>query len=41
MINPYNSFEHEFIPKVTVTLEICTLYKGVSYGPAIIEYNNP
>jgi hypothetical protein len=27
--------------KVEVTLEICTLYKGVPYGLALISYTHP
>jgi hypothetical protein len=27
--------------KIEVTLEICTLYKGIPYGLAIIKYSNP
>ena len=26
---------------IDVTLEICTLYKGIPYGLALISYNNP
>ena len=26
---------------IEVTLEICTVYKGIPYGPAIIKYNDP
>ena len=28
-------------PKYEVTLKLCTLYKGVPYGPAYIEYTHP
>ena len=27
--------------KIEVTLEICTLYKGVPSGLAVIQYTNP
>ncbi len=27
--------------KIEVTLEICTLYKGIPYGLSLISYNNP
>jgi len=27
--------------KIQVNLKICTLYKGVPYGPSIIEYDDP
>lgn len=33
---PANDF-----PKYEVTLKLCTLYKGVPYGPAYIEYSHP
>ncbi len=31
----------EEIPKYKVTLKLCTLLKGVPYGPAHIEYTHP
>ena len=31
----------EEIPKFEVTLKVCTLLKGVPYGPAHIEYTHP
>jgi hypothetical protein len=31
----------EEIPKYEVTLKLCTLLKGVPYGPAHIEYTHP
>ena len=31
----------EEIPKYEVTLKLCTLLKGVPYGPAHIEYTDP
>ena len=31
----------EKIEKIEVTLEICTLYKGVPYGLSLISYTNP
>jgi len=27
--------------KIEVTLEICTLYKGIPYGLSLISYNDP
>ena len=41
MIHPYkNSPKDAEIPYIEVTLEICTLYKGLPHGPAIIVYND-
>jgi hypothetical protein len=31
----------EDMPKREVTLKLCTLLKGVPYGPAYIEYTDP
>jgi hypothetical protein len=31
----------EKMKKYDVTLKLCTLYKGVPYGPAYIEYTHP
>ena len=39
---PYNPpIPVENMPKLNVTLKLCTLYKGVPYGPAYIEYTHP
>ncbi len=41
MIHPYKDYPKDAeIPYIEVTLEICTLYKGVPHGPAIIVYND-
>jgi hypothetical protein len=37
MISP-KGFYYIFEEYIEVTLEICTLYKGVPHGPAIILY---
>ncbi len=43
MIHPYKYYPTDptdaEITYIEVTLEICTLYKGVPHGPAIIFYN--
>ena len=31
----------ESMPLYDVNLKLCTLYKGVPYGPAYIEYTHP
>ena len=36
--NPFLTDEEQ---QVEVTLKLCTLYKGVPYGPAFIEYTHP
>jgi hypothetical protein len=44
MVHPYANYGTspiEEIPKVKVILKLCTLFKGVPYGPAYIEYTNP
>ena len=45
IIHPYKCYGKETsiakMEKITVTLEICTLYKGVPCGIAIIRYQNP
>jgi hypothetical protein len=39
---PYNPpIPVEKMEKFNVTLKLCTLYKGVPYGPAYIEYTDP
>jgi hypothetical protein len=45
IVHPY-SINNSLIPvekmtKVEVTLKLCTLLKGVPYGPAHIEYTHP
>jgi hypothetical protein len=43
IIHPYKEYDEEtaiaLMEKITVTLEICTLYKGVPCGIAIISYD--
>ena len=45
IIHPYKVYNEETaiakMEKIPVTLEICTLYKGVPCGIAIIRYQNP
>ena len=45
IIHPYKGYNEETaivkMEKITVTLEICTLYKGVPCGIAIIRYQKP
>ncbi len=44
MIHPiagYASIPVEEMPKVKVILKLCTLLKGVPYGPAYIKYTHP
>jgi hypothetical protein len=44
MIHPYcflkGSKDFDKIPEIEATLDICTLYQGVPYGPAIITFNH-
>ena len=43
MVAPHSTFNEipiENLPKYEVTLKLCTLYKGVPYGPAYIEYTH-
>ncbi len=43
MVAPHSTFDKipiENQPKFEVTLKLCTLYKGVPYGPAYIQYNH-
>jgi hypothetical protein len=44
-VNPYGIYNPpipvENLPKYEVTLKLCTLFKGVPYGPAYIEYTHP
>ena len=37
MVHPFSSKDHDII----VILEICTTYKGVPFGPAVINYKDP
>ncbi len=37
----YEETAIEEMDKVEVTLEICTLSKGIPYGLSLISYNNP
>jgi hypothetical protein len=43
MIHPYKSYDNEtpiaLMQKIKVKLELCTLYKGVPCGFAIISYD--
>ncbi len=45
IIHPYKGYGKETaiaeMEKIAVTLEICTLYKGVPCGIAIIRYKKP
>jgi hypothetical protein len=46
MIHPYwttadQDLKDEHIPKYKMILKMCTLYKGVPKGPAIISFNCP
>ncbi len=45
IIHPYKGYDEETsiakMEKITVILEICTIYKGVPCGIAIIRYQNP
>jgi hypothetical protein len=36
MLHPYASAPQE----IEAILELCTIYKGVPFGPAIISYKN-
>ncbi len=41
MLHPDGPYEKDGeIILIEVTLEICTLYKGVPHGPAIITYED-
>ncbi len=45
-MHPYKAYKNgetpiESMEKIEVTLEICTLYKGVPYGLSLISYTNP
>jgi hypothetical protein len=44
MVHPYRNYDSsilvEEMPKVKVSLKLCTLLKGVPYGPAYIEFNS-
>jgi len=44
MVHPYKRMGEKAIKdmeKISVTLEICTLYKGLPHGIAIISYSDP
>ena len=46
MIHPYwtpdnQEIKYENLPKFKMTLKMCTLYKGVPKGPAIISFSYP
>ena len=45
IINPINQYDRkkslDDIKKIDVTLKMCTLFKGVPHGLAIIEYIHP
>jgi hypothetical protein len=45
MVHPYKDIgrdkEIDDIDKISATLTICTLYKGLSHGLALIEYTDP
>ena len=45
MVHPfreyYNDTPVEKMDKISVTLEICTLYNGLPHGIAIIQYKDP
>jgi hypothetical protein len=45
IVHPYSLFNPpipvENMRKYEVTLKLCTLLKGVPYGPAYIEYTHP
>ncbi len=45
MLHPYKVYKSdkpiESMDQISVTLEICTLYKGVPQGIAIINYTDP
>jgi hypothetical protein len=45
MINPFDGYNNrepkETITEIFATLEICTLYKGVPHGMALISYDDP
>lgn len=44
MIHPYKLYEKDTainrMDQIEATLEICTLYKGVPHGIAIIQYTD-
>ena len=45
MVHPYKNYKEETpiekMEKVEVTLSICTLWKGVPHGIAIIKFKHP
>jgi hypothetical protein len=41
MIHPYYPQKKDEPEYIEVILEICTLWKGVPHGPAIIRYEGP
>ena len=45
MVNPIGIYNPpkpvESMPLYDVNLKLCTLFKGVPYGPAYIEYTHP
>jgi hypothetical protein len=45
MVHPYREYYDgtpvEAMDKISVTLEICTLYNGLPHGIAIIQYKDP
>ena len=45
MLHPYKDYEEdkdlESMDQIEATLQICTLYKGVPHGLAVIQYTDP
>lgn len=45
IVHPYGTYDEETniseMLQIEVTLEMCTVYKGVPYGLAIIKYADP
>ena len=45
MVHPYKCYTEskpiESMDQISVTLEMCTVYKGVPHGIAIINYTDP
>ena len=45
MVHPYKGYKEsktiESMDQISVTLEMCTVYKGVPHGIAIINYTDP
>jgi hypothetical protein len=45
IVHPNGIYDKEInieeMDKIEVTLELCTVYKGVPYGLAIIKYSHP